>query len=105
MQSQKAGLLEGALGGFETDLFDMRVEDAIRLLEEKLVELERRLDSEVQSRYRLMAEKGMRAVVPVLSGICYGCFVAVPTAWAAESERNLKLDVCDHCGRFLYHLD
>jgi predicted nucleic acid-binding Zn-ribbon protein len=46
----------------------------------------------------------MRTVVPVLQGICYGCFMAVPTAWASEVERNARIDVCQNCGRFLYHV-
>ncbi|MBT8462948.1 MAG: hypothetical protein KJO44_10555 [Gemmatimonadetes bacterium] len=46
-----------------------------------------------------------RAVVPVLSGICYGCFVATPTAWSSEAGRNDSIGVCDHCGRFLYYVD
>ena len=58
-----------------------------------------------RQRYRRVSRRGQRAVVPVLQGICYGCFMAVPTAWAAEAERNERLVVCQNCGRFLYHVD
>lgn len=104
LHSQREGLSEESLREVESDLFDMQIEEALRLLDEKLVELEDRLETDVASRYRQMADKGMRAVVPVLSGICYGCFVAVPTAKASEAGRNLKIDICETCGRFLYHV-
>jgi predicted nucleic acid-binding Zn-ribbon protein len=89
----------------ESKVFDVEIEDAIRLLDEKVVELEDRLSPEVQQRYRMITEKGDRAVVPVLSGICYGCFINVPTAWSSEADRNRRMAVCENCGRFLYHVD
>lgn len=105
LQAQRDGLAEEALRRVESDVFEMKVEDAVQALEGKIVELEGRLDPAVRSRYGRLSGRRMRIVVPVLQGICYGCFMAVPTAWASEVERNARIDVCENCGRFLYHLD
>lgn len=105
LQAQRQGLAEEALRDVESAVFEMKVEDAVRVLGEKVGELERRLELHVRSRYDRLSARGMRIVVPVLQGVCYGCFMAVPTAWAAEAARNARIDVCEHCGRFLYHLD
>lgn len=104
LQAQRDGLAEEALRKVESDVFEMKVEDAVRVLEEKIGELEERLDPQVRTRYGRLSARGMRIVVPVLQGICYGCFMAVPTAWASETERKARIDVCENCGRFLYHL-
>lgn len=104
LKGQREGLAEEALREVESSVFEMRVEDAIGALDEKIEELEGRLDPRVSSRYGRLARRGMRVVVPVLNGICYGCFVAVPTAVASETDRHLQLDVCENCGRFLYHV-
>jgi predicted nucleic acid-binding Zn-ribbon protein len=45
-----------------------------------------------------------RVVVPVLSGVCYGCFVAAPTAWTSRAGPNDQVTTCSHCGRFLYYV-
>ncbi len=105
LQTQKEGLADGSLADVESGVFDVQVEEAIRLLEEKVGELEERLSPDFRRRYRSLVGKGFRTVVPVLNGICYGCFMAVPTAWASEADRNRKIDVCEQCGRFLYHVD
>lgn len=106
LKSQREELSrEETLREMESDLFEVQVEEALQRLDEKIEELEERLADTVRRRYRGLAEKGMRGVVPVLRGVCYGCFMAVPTAWSSERERNEQLDVCENCGRFLYHLD
>ncbi len=84
-------------------MFEMSVEQALAALEQKIGELEAGLGESVRERYRRLIGVGQRVVVPVLGGICYGCFVAVPTSWAAGADPNEKLNVCQNCGRFLYH--
>ncbi len=105
LRSQSVGLHEEPLRAVESKLFEVEIEDAVQRLDEKVIELEERLSPEVRHRYRMIKDKGDRAVVPVLAGICYGCFMAVPTAWASEAARNRRIDVCENCGRFLYHVD
>lgn len=105
LRTQRHGLSEGFLSDMETDVFAVSLDEAISALDEKVTELEARLDAPVRQRYRLVVDRGMRAVVPVLNGVCYGCFTAVPTARASVADRNARLETCEHCGRFLYHVD
>lgn len=105
IRTQRSGLADGSLTDVESDVFAIGIDEAIETLDEKATELEKRLREDVRQRYRMMTGKGMRAVVPVLNGICYGCFMAVATAKASVADRNTRLDSCEHCGRFLYHLD
>jgi uncharacterized protein len=87
----------------EEQEFNIDIEDALRQLESRILELEADLPESVRGRVRRFAQAaGARAVVPVINGICYGCFSALPTAVMNELERNDRLNHCEHCGRFLY---
>lgn len=105
LQSQRRSLDDQRLLDVEESVFDLKPTEALALLEEKIDELTGRLEPPIERRYRDLASTLDRAVAPVLNGICYGCFVATPTAWSSEAHRNDTLGVCDHCGRFLYYLD
>lgn len=105
LRSQVRALQEEGEREVESEVFEMPMEEAIGKIEQKLEELEGRLQGTVERRYRRIRQRHDRIVVPVVDGICYGCFMAVPTSWASDAERNQALDTCDHCGRFLYHLD
>ncbi|MFQ5888870.1 MAG: zinc ribbon domain-containing protein [Gemmatimonadota bacterium] len=105
LHSQRRALLEEPTREVESSFFDLEIDEAVRILDKKIEELIGRLEPTVQARYRTIAGSLGRAVVPVVNGICYGCFVAVPTAWASEASRNDRVRVCDQCGRFLYHVD
>jgi predicted nucleic acid-binding Zn-ribbon protein len=105
LRSQRAALAEQDLGRMESELFDIEPDEAVLRIDEKLGELEDRLETGVRNRYERLKGARDRMVVPVVGGICYGCFMAVPTAWASDIERNEGLDVCENCGCFLYHLD
>ena len=89
----------------EEDVFHIRVEDAVRELDQKIEEMENALDPRVKSRYERLAGKRPRVVVPVINGTCYGCFVSTPTAVSSDAARNEQLRFCESCGRFLYHVD
>ena len=89
----------------EEEVFAMKIDDALQELGAKIEEMEGALDPRVQSRYRRLAGRRGRAVVPVIRGICYGCFVSVPTALASDADRNEELRFCESCGRFLYLID
>jgi len=105
LQSQRRSLQDDSLRDVEETVFDLKPAEALDLLDEKISELTSRLDPPVEKRYRDLTSSLDRAVAPVLNGICYGCFVATPTAWASGASRNDTLGVCDHCGRFLYYVD
>lgn len=106
LKSQRKELEDTSAGRqVEQDVFNMRVEDAVAELDRKIAEMEANLEPRVRSRYERLAGKRGRAVVPVIGGTCYGCFVAVPTALSSGADRNDELRYCDHCGRFLYLID
>lgn len=105
LQAQRRALAQEPLAEMEEEVFELSPGEALRLLDEKIDELADRLDASVSARWKKVSSSLDRAVAPVLNGICYGCFVAVPTAWSSESGRNERIHVCDQCGRFLYYLD
>ncbi len=105
LQAQRRALSEESLQAVERDVFELSPDEALELLDEKIDELALRLDAPVATRWREISRSLDRAVAPVLGGICYGCFVAVPTAWSSETKRNDRVNVCDQCGRFLYYVD
>jgi|DewCreStandDraft_4_1066084.scaffolds.fasta_scaffold00045_233 predicted nucleic acid-binding Zn-ribbon protein len=52
---------------------------------------------------RLFARFG-RAIAPVNNGVCYGCFLQLPTLFVQECRGNESVEVCPKCRRFLYWL-
>lgn len=105
LHTQRRALKDEPLRDVEEALFELRPAEALSLLDDKIEELVGRLEPQIQRRYVELAETQGRAVAPVLNGICYGCFVATPTAWSSEASRNDTIGVCAHCGRFLYYVD
>lgn len=90
---------------FEEEVFNVSVSDALTQLDEKIAEMESSLAPQVHNRYRRLAGRHGRAVVPVIKGTCYGCFVSIPTAISSDADRNAEIHHCDNCGRFLYLID
>lgn len=86
----------------EEDVFSMQPEDALEKLDEKIREMESALEPEVAQRYQKLVGRRSRAVVPVLNGVCYGCFMAMPTA---IGTRNESVRWCENCGSFVYFVD
>lgn len=105
LKNQRRELGETSEREVQQAVFGLGIEEALKTLDEKITEMEEALDPPVRSRYRRMAGKQQRVVVPVIGGTCYGCFVAVPTAQASDSERNAEIRSCENCGRFLYYVD
>ena len=89
----------------QEQVFGLSVDDAVQKLDAKIAEMEETLPPQILARYRRVSARLPRVVVPVINGTCYGCFVAVPTAQASDSERNAEIRTCENCGRFLYHVD
>lgn len=103
LRSQRAELQEQSEGrDMEEEVFNVRIEDAIGQLDEKIAEMEMSLDAPVRGRYRRLSGSRGRFIVPVINGTCFGCFVSIPTAVASGAEGNAGLNHCDNCGRFLY---
>lgn len=105
LKSQKRELEEAAeehVHDIEKKVFQVKPEDAVAHLEAKIGEMENSLEEEVSARYQRIAGRNARPVVPVLNGICYGCFMAVPTAMTRSNE---QICWCENCGSFIYFVD
>ena len=103
MKSQRRELLENEGGrAVEEQEFNINIEDAVSELDSRIGELKQDLPPQVRSRLERFARTSGRAVVPVINGICYGCFTAVPTASMSALGRNDDVNHCENCGRFLY---
>jgi uncharacterized protein len=89
----------------QEEAFNLKVDAAIERLDEKIRQVTDELSPVVRKRYERLAGGTERAVVPAINGVCYGCFVSVPTSVASDPTERAKLRNCDHCGRFLYFVD
>lgn len=62
------------------------------------------LNGDLVKRYELIfSRRGGVAVVPVLDGICQGCFMNVPPQLCNEILRGERLILCPSCHRILYY--
>lgn len=100
---QKTALLEEP--GFlemESGQFQIDPKEAAVALEEKIQELKEGLEPSIKTR----CERGLpslgRMVVPVIGGVCYGCFVSIPTSRGGGMNKSVQ--TCESCGRFIYFL-
>jgi predicted nucleic acid-binding Zn-ribbon protein len=89
----------------QEEVFNVKIEDALTELDEKIQEMVEALPPAVRNRYQRLAGRSERPVVPVIRGTCFGCFVSIPTAVSSDAGRNEGLRNCDNCGRFIYMLD
>ena len=105
LKTQRRELDEASSSEMQEAVFGLSTEQALSHLDAKIVELEESLPMQVRNRYRRIAAKQPRVVVPVIRGTCYGCFVQIPTALASDAERNEEVRSCQNCGRFLYLID
>jgi predicted nucleic acid-binding Zn-ribbon protein len=105
LKTQRRELGESSSRDVQEAVFGLSTDVALTILDEKIAEMEEALAPEVRSRYRRMAGKQPRVVVPVIRGTCYGCFVQIPTALASDADRNEEVRSCQSCGRFLYLID
>jgi predicted nucleic acid-binding Zn-ribbon protein len=105
LKAQKRELEESAAETsleIERKVFRVKPDDAVRQLQAKIEEMEAALEPAVENRYRLVSARRERTVTPVLNGVCYGCFMAVPTAVARSND---ELRWCENCGSFIYFVD
>lgn len=105
LRAQSRALAEESTRQVEEDVFELTPDEARVTLDAKIDELADELDPPVRARYRTLTGSMERVVVPVLNGVCYGCFVAAPTAWTSRTGPNEQITTCSHCGRFLYYVD
>lgn len=104
MTAKAKEIESGELGTLERAHFGMDASAAIQTLRQKAEELVEELNPNIRDRFRKMVKRMDRAVVPVISGMCFGCYVSIPTATAGEENPNADLQSCETCGRFIYIL-
>jgi predicted nucleic acid-binding Zn-ribbon protein len=89
-----------AAAALQSEQFNLDVAEAIRSLESKADDLAGGLDPQLRRRYDRVAATMDRVVVPVINGVCYGCYVSIATATAgAQGPRPVRS--CENCGRFI----
>jgi predicted nucleic acid-binding Zn-ribbon protein len=74
-------------------------ENELNTAKEKVL---KELDTQILKKFEKLADKYPRAIVPVIDGICYGCFVTLPTAFVVRKNKNEEVNTCPNCGRFIY---
>jgi len=86
-----------------------RREEALGFSVENLAQLQRarerllkQIPKEDQRAYMRIRGRHERAVVPVSSRICLGCFQALPTRMHGGGDEGGPLPTCENCGRILY---
>ncbi len=108
LQDLRGQLRELSEGGesetLEEEHFHIDPAEARDQLAEKIAELEDGLSGPIRARYQRIAPSRDRVVVPVINGVCYGCFVSIPTATAGDLGVHQELQSCQSCGRFIYVL-
>jgi predicted nucleic acid-binding Zn-ribbon protein len=57
---------------------------------------------ELVSRYERLKGRYQRPVVRLVGGVCEGCRVKLAASVAYRLRSDGSLQVCDHCGRFIY---
>ncbi len=106
LKTQRRELEEtGADREVQESVFGLGIDEALGQIDAKVEEMLESLPTAVRSRYVRIAARNTRAMVPVIRGTCYGCFVQVPTALASDAARNEEVRSCQSCGRFLYLID
>ncbi len=95
---------EGEMEALEQEHFNIDPAEAVARLEERIVGLENELEPRIRSRYHRVRKSFDRVVVPVINGVCYGCFVSIATAVVRDQDPNEAVQRCETCGRFIYIL-
>jgi len=57
---------------------------------------------ELVSRYERLKSRCQRPVVRLIGGVCEGCRVRLAASTAQRLRTDGSLQICDHCGRFIY---
>jgi len=103
LHGQKHALeAEPGIDEMEEGHFKLDPGEAVEVLEKKIEELTEDLDPAIRDRWQRGLPSLGRMVVPVIGGVCYGCFVSIPTS--RSGDLNEAVQTCQNCGRFIYVL-
>ena len=77
-------------------------DEELARLEERRREVTGGLEPALLQRYERVLARGNDAVVPVIAGICQGCFMALTPQLAATMFKDDEIVFCPTCARVLY---
>ena len=64
------------------------------------------LPTSILVHYDKRIARGKLGIAPIRGGVCGACYLALPSGRLADLRRNPReLNVCDHCGAFIYVAD
>lgn len=73
-------------------------------LKEARHRIARKIDKQILDVYEKLKSRYGHAIAPAVDGVCYGCFMRMPTSFAPGKDRNEDITNCPNCGRYLYWL-
>ncbi|RKZ22548.1 hypothetical protein DRQ20_06055 [bacterium] len=82
--------------------FPIKPCEELKKAREKIIE---KIDAHLMRRYERLSERYGNPVVPVVDGICQGCYMLLPTSLISQKAKNERIHTCPNCGRFLYWVD
>ncbi|MBN1348865.1 hypothetical protein JXJ21_05605 [candidate division KSB1 bacterium] len=68
-------------------------------------ELTSKISRPLLYKYEKLRKRYKRAIVPVKSDVCLGCFMRLPTSLSVRGREDTKIYECEGCGRILYWLE
>ncbi len=99
---------DGARGELEKQIVELKDElrklhEYVTLKNDERTRVAMHVDDKLLLRYeRILSSKGDSAVVPLVDGVCTGCYKHLPPQAAIEVRRGNRITECDSCGRILY---
>lgn len=72
-------------------------------LEKSIAALSADLPQQIKSHFNRLLQKNPEAVVPVSSGLCAGCGMALTKSLVQSVQKAEQLNRCPNCARFLYY--
>ena len=91
-------------GGLPRDASSRRIGTKQKAFIRQRRNMARKLDGALLHQYERLRVSRIKAnaIVPVVNGVCRGCFMAVTRSLVAELLEGDSLMTCEHCGRILY---
>jgi predicted nucleic acid-binding Zn-ribbon protein len=91
----------GELDSAKRRLADQPVD--VANLDREIETVRERIPTSLLIHYDLRRSRGKPAIVAVRGSVCGGCHLTLPSGRAAALRRgDESVQVCDHCGAFLY---
>lgn len=79
-----------------------KIKDPTKQLTKAREKLAQKISKQLLERYERIVKRYERALAPVINGICYGCFIRLPSEM---STRRSGIVTCPNCGRIIYWIE